>query len=121
MKHKYLLTFVVLLITSSFLYWLKSELNIDLFKSWALSNQWPFEYLQKDVIIAEPEPGILINESFNSYHITDNWVLRMREKGKISQEYDENETNNSRCPLIKSLSEKSWAFMYSYLIEVRKG
>ena len=121
MKHKYLLTFVVLLIISLFLYWSKCQLNINFLASYSLGNKFPFKYFQKDVVIAEPEPGILINESFNSYHITNNWHLWMQEKGTVSQQYDEKGINNSRCLLIRSSSKESWAYSYINFIEVRKG
>jgi hypothetical protein len=45
----------------------------------------------------------------------------MREEGKVTQSYDSNGINNSRCLLVKSNSTKSWSYSHIKYVEVLKG
>jgi hypothetical protein len=69
-----------------------------------------------------PEPGIILNDSFETWTIIRKWSdLWMREKGKVTLGYDSNDINNSRCLLIKSTSIKDWSYSHNKYVEVLKG
>ena len=73
-------------------------------------------------IILDPEPGIIFDDSFDSFSLFGNWsFLWMREKGEITKELDANGLINSRCLVIKSSSTKSWSCSYKKMIRVREG
>jgi len=105
-----------------FSYWFKTRAGIDFSKSYSLSDYIPFKYLKRNDIIVAPNPGMILNETFDSISVFDDWGnLWMREENSVTKGYDKNGINNSRCLLIRSNSEKSWVCSYYGLIEVHKG
>ena len=103
-------------------YWAKCQTGTDFSGSISLSNLTPFKYLQRNDVISVPEPGIILNDSFETRPIIRNWSdLWMRDKGKVIVGYDSHGTNNSRCLLIKSTSTKSWAYSHNKYVEVLEG
>lgn len=103
-------------------YWFKNQMDIDLFDSYSLSGFIPFKYLKRNNVLAKTHPNILINESFESHKIFPEWSkLWMREKGKVTQQYDLNGIGNSRCLNIKSESTLSWSYSHNKYIEVQPG
>jgi hypothetical protein len=122
MMKKYLLALFIMVAILLSLYWFKCRIGINLFDLFSLSDSVPFCYFKKNEIIAIPEPGMLLNLSFDSYNFIEKWyVLWMREKGKVTITYDSKGINNSRCLLITSKSCKSWSCSHNKLIEVQKG
>ncbi len=103
-------------------YWIKCQIGLDFFGSCSLSDITPFKHLQRNNILIDPEPGILLADSFESNKILSNWSeLWMREKGTVTQSYDLNGWENSRCLFINCNSKKSWSFAHFKLVEVEKG
>ncbi len=122
-KKKILLGIIIILILILGLYWLKNLLGIDVFESYTLSHQFPFDHLQRDNIVSPVSGDILIEESFSSNDIFQReWSnLWMREEGKVVQEYDTNGLRHSRCLLIRSGSEKDWAYSSLKMVKVKEG
>jgi hypothetical protein len=121
-KSKHLICFFPLTIVVLFSYWIKCEIGIDFFGSFSLSNTVLFKYLQKDHMVASPNPGIILTDSFEHSKIISSWSdLWMREKGKVTHGYDLNGLKKSQCLFINSKSKKSWAYSHYKLIEVQKG
>ncbi len=121
-KSKHLIWLFSVAIVILFGYWVKCQIGLDFFGSCSLSDIPPFKHLQKNNILADPEPGILLADSFESKKIVSNWSeLWMREKGKVTQSYDSNGFSNSRCLFIDCNSKKSWSFALFKLVEVEKG
>jgi len=120
---RYFYTIISIIIFIIFGYWLKCQLGMDISNSIHPSNYIPFKYLTKNTVIDDPKPGELITESFDgSKWILNNWSeLWMAEKGKVTQEYDKNGTNNSQALLIKSKSSKSWAYTHTMFIQAKPG
>ncbi len=103
-------------------YWVKCQMGINVIESISLSNLTPFKYLQRNDVISVPEPGIILNDSFETRPIFRNWSdLWMRDKGKVTAGYDSHGINNSRSLLIKSTSTKSWAYSHNKYVEVLEG
>ncbi len=122
MKLKYLIVILILSVVILFGYWIKCQTSTNLSESVSLSNFIPFKYFQRNDVISVPEPGIILSDSFEKRPIINNWSkLWMREKGKVTQSYDSNGTNNSRCLLVKSNSTKSWVYSHNKYVEVLKG
>ena len=121
---RYLYILISLIIFILFSYWLKSQLGFNLSDSSSISPYIPFKYLIKNNVIKEPEPGVIINETFDGskWRLSINWTkLWMVEKGKVTQAYDNNGINNSRALLIKSTSSKHWDCNHYGLIQVKPG
>ncbi len=122
MKVRYIISISALIILIIFGYWLKCHVGVNVSESYSLSHYIPFKYLKRNNIITMPEPGILLNDSFESRITISNWSkLWMREEGKVILDYDSNGINNSRCLLVKSNSMKSWAYSHNKYVEVLKG
>ena len=103
-------------------YWLKSQMGISFFENYSLSKYFPFNYLVPNNIIDDPPIGIILHDSFDSFSLFGNWGnLWMREKGRVTKEYDRKGLNNSRCLVIKSKSTKSWSCSYRKYIRVKEG
>jgi len=69
-----------------------------------------------------PEPGILLDENFNTKKIFKKWSdLWMREEGAVSKELSSDGLNGSKCLLIKSSSKGSWTYSHNKRVEVKKG
>ncbi len=122
MKVRYLISIPALAIFVLFGYWVKCQMGINVTESISLSNLTPFKYLQRNDVISVPEPGIILNDSFETRPIIRNWSdLWMRDKGKVTVGYDFHGTNNSRCLLVKSNSTRSWAYSHNKYVEVLEG
>jgi hypothetical protein len=122
MKNRNLIFATTLIVAALCGYWLKNQIGINLFDSASLSRFFPFNRLQRNDVIADPKPGILFEESFDSHKIVRHWgKLWMKEKSKVVRGFDMNGRNDSRCLVIKSTSEKSWALSYDGLVEVKQG
>lgn len=122
MKFKYLIAIFVSSVVILFGYWLKCHVSINASESYSLSNYIPFKYLQRNNVISVPEPGIILNDSFETKPFISNWSeLWMRDKDKVTLGYDSNGINNSRCLLVKSNSIKSWAYSHNKYVEVLEG
>ena len=103
-------------------YWLKSQMGISFSEKYSLSKYFPFSYFSPRKVICDPAPGILLEDSFDSFSLFGNWTpLWMREKGKVNKSYVASGIDNSRCLFIKSISTKSWACSYKKMIRVREG
>ena len=121
MRKKYLLA-LCSLIFIFLLYWLKCQIGINFTDSFSLSHQIPFTYLQRNDVIAAPQPGTLLYDSFDENKFISNWVhLWMKEEGGASKSYDRSGLNNTRCLLIKSTSKKSWSLSHNKFIQVTQG
>ena len=123
MKKKYYISLLALIIFILFGYWAKMQ---DWYKHLQInqpcSNLPPFEYLQINDVISVPEPGIILNDSFDTRSIISKWSnLWMKDEGKVTLGYGSNGINNSRCLLIKSKSTKSWAYSHNKYVEVLEG
>lgn len=103
-------------------YWLKSNIGIDFSEKYTLSEYFPFYYLAPNRVINNQPPGIILNDSFDSFSFFGNWTpLWMREQSKVTKELDEHGIENSRCLVIKSSSTKSWSYSHRNSIKVTKG
>ncbi|WP_133112035.1 hypothetical protein [Candidatus Scalindua japonica] len=122
MKQKYLISLFALIIFILFGYWAKCQTGTNFFESTSLSKLTPFKYLQRNDVVSIPKPGIILYDCFDTKSIIGNWSnLWMRDKGKVSVDYDLHGINNSRCLLIKSTSTKSWAYSHNKSVEVHEG
>ena len=78
-----IMTLAVFLAISLSGYWLKTRIGIDFFEGSTLSKYFPFNYLVPNNVIDDPPPGIILDDSFDSFSLFGNWTdLWMREKGK---------------------------------------
>ena len=67
-------------------YWLKCQMGIGFFPSVSLSGYFPFKYLQRNKVISSPGPGTLLQDSFDSFRLFDNWTdLWMREPETVEK------------------------------------
>jgi hypothetical protein len=122
MKSKHIIYIFSLVIVILVGYWIKCQIGIDFFGSCSLSNAVPFKHLQRNKILAAPNPGVILTDSFESSNIISSWSeLWMREKGKVTHGYDSNGLKDSPCLFINSKSKKSWAYSHYKLIEVQEG
>ncbi len=122
MKSIYPISFFALILFILLGYWLKCQTGIDFLETTSLSSLPPFKYLQRNNDISLPDPGILLNDSFETIPIISNWSkLWMKDKGKVTLSYDSNGINNSHCLLIKSNSKKNWLYSHNKYVEVLKG
>jgi hypothetical protein len=120
-KTKYFLLIFIIIIPFA-IYWLKCFLGINVSDLYSLSNYFPFKYFQRNDIIKNTFPGIIINESFDTYSIIRKWSdIWTEDKGNVELSYSRNETDSSRCLLIRNLSNQSWSYSYSKIIEVKKN
>lgn len=118
-----------LLITASLIillglsgYWLKSQLGINFSNRISLSRHFPFNALAPHTVIYNPRPGILLQDSFDSFSLFGNWkYLWMREEGNVTKEYDSQGIDNTRCLLIKNNSPGSWSFSHKKYVQVKEG
>ena len=118
----YILVLSVFLVAILSTYWLKSNLGIGFSDKYSLSKYFPFNYLAPRKTILNPEPGIILDDSFDSFSLFGNWSsLWMREEGKVTKKLDSNGIDDSRCLVIKSSSTKSWSCSYKKMIRVREG
>lgn len=120
-KSFFSIIFIAILVVG--VYWFKNQIRIDLFKFVTFSNTFPFKYLQRNFIIVPESGDIIIDESFNhqGFFRKNWWKLWMREKGLVIQDYDNDGINKSRCLIVRSSSDKSWAYCYQDFIKVKKG
>jgi hypothetical protein len=103
-------------------YWSKNQMNIDFFESFSLSKYVPFKFLQRNEVITLDKTGVLLYDNFNFYNLRSKWLkLYLEDKGDITQSYDSNGFNNSRCLLIKSNCNKNWEYSCNKLVEIKKG
>lgn len=117
-----LLAFLLFILIGLSGYWLKSQLGINFFGDISISRHFPFNFLAPHKVICNPQPGILLHDSFDNYSFFDNWnKLWMREEGKVTKEYNSRGINDSRCLLIKSSSSGSWSLSHKKYIQVKKG
>ncbi|TKB25000.1 hypothetical protein FCL47_15225 [Desulfopila sp. IMCC35006] len=73
---------ITAIVFSLFGYWLKSNIGIDYFEKFTLSKFFPFKYLIEHNVIDVPVPGILLDDSFDSFSLLGNWTpLWLLEKG----------------------------------------
>jgi len=117
------ITIIIIAIFVLSSYWIKNLIGLNIFEPYSLSKFFPFKYLQRDYTL-RPESGeTIISESFNTSSLfkKSRFHLWMSEKGKVVHDYDTNGFHNSRCLLIKSNSDKSWAFSTRKFVEVKKG
>ncbi|MCP4270003.1 MAG: hypothetical protein GY777_31250 [Candidatus Brocadiaceae bacterium] len=122
MKLRYPILLATLILLFLLGYWVKCQAGINFSESFALSKLIPFKYLQGNDVIALSEPGIIINDAFETRRIIRNWPgLWMREEGKVTRGYDSNGTDNTRCLLISSNSKKSWSCTHNKYVEVQEG
>ncbi len=113
------ITLIVLALSG---YWLKSRIGINFFGKYSLSKYFPFNYLAPNKIIADQVPGIILDDSFDSYTIFGNWSsLWMREKGTVTKNIGPNGRKNSRSLIITSSSTKSWSCSHKNFLQVKKG
>ena len=118
----YILACALLILVSLSGYWLKTRIGIDFFEGSTLSKYFPFNYLVPNNVLDDPPPGIILDDSFDSFSLFGNWTdLWMREQGKVAKGYDQKGRNNSRCLVIKSSSTKSWSSSYKKYVRVKKG
>ena len=122
MKKKSTVIVIVAILVVS-VYWLKNLIGINTFESYSISKYFPFKYLQRDLTINPEQGEIIIDESFDKNGLfKKTWgYFWMREKGKVTLNYDKNGFHNSRCLLIKSNSDKSWTYSSLKFVEVKKG
>lgn len=120
---RYFYTIISIIIFIIFSYWLKCQLGINFLNSTSISKYVPFRYLTRNNVIKANKQGALINETFDQPKwLLNNWTgLWMAEKGKVTQAYDKNGINNSQSLLIKSESNKSWAYSYNMFVQVNPG
>jgi hypothetical protein len=104
-------------------YWLKCQLGINVVHGFSLHPYFPFSYLQKNMVISLPHPGIVLQESFEPYHLINPWSsqLWVREKGAATMVRDTSGMHNSHCLLIRNGSTASWSLAQDKFVEVRKG
>ncbi len=122
MKLRYIISISALIILIIFGYWFKCKASVNFSKSICFSNYIPFKNLFINDVISVPEPGIILNDSFETWTIISKWSnLWMGEKGKVTLSYDSNDINNSQCLLVKSNSMKSWSYSHNKYVEVLKG
>lgn len=118
--HLLVIAFLITVVLSG--YWLKCRVGIDFFENYTLSKYFPFNYIIPNNVIDDPSPGMLIDDSFNSFSLFSNWShLWSREKERATRGYDSHGIDDSRCLLIKSSSDKSWSYSYKKYFRVKKG
>ncbi len=116
------LTVITIIVVGLTAYWLKSNIGINFSEKYTLSEYFPFYYFTPNRIINNQPPGIILEDSFDSFSFFGNWTsLWMREQGKVTKELDEHGVENSRCLVIKSSSTKSWSYSHRNSIKVTKG
>ena len=119
-KWRYLQIVLVLTVAVS-VYWLKSQIGINLFDSLSISAYFPFKYFNSNILLS-PEPGIIFEENFNTKNIFKKWSdLWMREEGTVTKHFPSDGLDNSKCLLIRSSSKGSWAYSHNKRVEVKKG
>ena len=119
---KYFIVILLVFIAILSAYWFKSHLGYSFSKNFSLSRYFPFSYLKRNYVIEDPEPGILLNDSFDSWRLFSNWTKPwMREKDSVSQHYELIGRNSSRCLVIKNRSDKSWSISHNQFVEVQNG
>lgn len=103
-------------------YWLKCRMEINYFPAVSLSGYFPFKYLKQNKVIHPPGPGIIFQDSFDSFGLFSNWTRRwMREPGKVEKHFDSDGIDGSRCLLITSRSSGSWSCSHNKFVEVSSG
>jgi len=104
-------------------YWLKCQLEINLFPHISISRRFPFNYLNNDVITKD-QPGIIFQADFNHFKLFSHWsdktllenyqgTYKKRIKGGIGQD--------SQCLMITCNSENYWSYPFRKYIAVHKG
>lgn len=118
----YLIPALIFIITVLSGYWLKSQLGFNFFSGNTLSNYFPFNQLVPNKIIHNHQPGIIFNDSFDTFAIFGNWnPLWMKEQSRVVKSYDPKGIDNSHCLLIKSNSTESWSCTHKNYIQVNRG
>ena len=96
MKKKYLIALFALIILILFGYWLKCQMGINFSELYSLSDSIPFKYLKRNNVIATPEPGILLDDPFESSPVFSNWSkLCMRKESRVTPGCDKNGIDNT--------------------------
>ena len=118
---KYFIFVVLVLIAILAVYWVKSQLGFSISKKHSLSTYFPISYLKRDYVTEDPEPGIILHDSFDSWRLMRNWTeLWMREKDSVFQFYDSEEEKNLRYLKIENRSDGSWSISHNKYVEVNK-
>ena len=103
-------------------YWLKTRIGIDFFEDYTLSKYFPFNYIVPNNVMDDPSPGIILEDSFDSFSLFGNWTdLWMRDKGTVTTGQDLHGIKNTRCLIIKSSSTKSWSCGHKKYVRVKEG
>jgi hypothetical protein len=119
---KILLGLIVAIALALSIYWLKCQMGINLSGLLSLHNLPLFRGLQREEVIAQPAPGTLFSDSFDSFAIINHWSgLWMREKGRVTLDHDSQGRDGSRCLVIRSTSDRDWSYAHNRLIQVRAG
>jgi len=122
MKHRYCVVVCFVLIIIPIFYWIKCELGADFYESYSLSHYVPFSYLTRNDTIKPHDLGILLKDSFEPFGIRNEWLrLWTEDKGKVTQGYDSNGIEMSRCLFVRSASQKEWSYSQNRIVEVQKG
>jgi hypothetical protein len=120
---KLLIVLISLILLFLLAYFIKSRLGINVLKSASLSKYFPFKYLQPNPIVANPQVGVLLSDTFElPFWIEREWGdLWAREAGLVESEHTTEGVYGSKCLLIKSNSAKSWAYKHFKIISVEAG
>lgn len=121
-RSKIILIFLIIVVLGLTGYWLKCRLGINFSDHYSLSRHLPFKYIAPDTIIAPLSPGILFEDSFNSFTFFGDWArLWPRERGKVEKSYDSRGINNTRCLIIQNKSKEMWSLSHNKRIRVHVG
>lgn len=121
-RSKIILIFLIIVAFGLTGYWLKCRLGINFSDHYSLSRHLPFKYIAPDAIIAHPSPGILFEDSFNSFTFFGGWArLWPRERRLVEKSYDSGGINNSRCLIIQNKSKETWSLSHNKRIRVHNG
>ena len=64
---KFVIVLISLILLFLLAYFIKSQLRINVFKSFGISEYFPFKYLQPDFPVVEnPQVGVLLKDTFES-------------------------------------------------------
>ncbi len=122
---KFLIVLISLILLFLLAYYIKSHLGIDALKSFHLSKYFPFYYLQPNPnpFVANPQVGVLLRDTFEFPIWSESkWGdLWAREDGLVEKEYTTDGVNGSSCLLIKSNSDKGWAYKHFKIFSVDEG
>ncbi len=99
------------------------QLRINVLESVSISKYFPFKYLYPNTIVANPQVGVLLRDTFEiPFWIERNWgALWAREEGLVENEYTTGGVDGSKCLLIKSNSAKDWANTHFKIISAEAG